>query len=144
MNATRYLLVLLILLPGSALAAKTPWVSLNYGYGTLAMSDVNEFIQFGNSAAGADLIDEINGGQIVGVSAGVRLRSGISVGGGYEYLADKTEYSDAEGFLLIDLPAEVLKGLVEMPFVKSPRYSSYLLFELGAIHSRGSYELVTE
>jgi hypothetical protein len=136
MTILRVLLILFLVLPSVSIAKK-PWLSVTYGYGSYSMQDLNEFISEINNASGGNFIDEINGGQIFSVCGGFQYPSGVSFGIGIEFLVADSKYSDPGGFLEIQIPATVYKGLIEYQFNTSSNLVPHISGELGMLQTDG-------
>ena len=134
-------LVSLMMCPCLASAGTVrPWLG---GHGSLAkynMSDVNGDIGNVNAIVapfGLEM-NEINGGTGLGVAFGLELRSGLSIGLGYDRLFGSSEVGDASGSIKYDFPADAFRVFGQYSFSGAGASGIYLGGSAGLIRDAGS------
>jgi hypothetical protein len=117
--AAAFLLVSALVAPGLCGAARNSDPKVGFfvhgGYGTYAMSDINDDIQAGNAEL-ADLglkMDEINGGLNFGGGIRFMVNENISLSGGFERLFGSSELSVSGASVKFKVPANAITATGE-------------------------------
>lgn len=141
-NGLLLVIALAILTAPVALAQERPvfWFGVSGGYGTYAMSDVNDVIQDFNQAYDINM-DEISSGLAFGVQAGVQLTPAVTIFGGYERLTGSSELGGSGYRFEFRLPANALMAGAQYTFDFAPTFRFGFAGAVGMISAAGEYEL---
>jgi len=108
-----------LLLPDSASAlALKPWIGMDGTWGNCTMTDMNREIGRLNAEFGGTALRlwEIKSGPSVGLSAGLDLGRGFSLGIGYDRLFSASGAEDPLHYLRFRFPANAVKAIAEYAF----------------------------
>jgi hypothetical protein len=129
--------------PAPAVAASLkPWVGFDGSWGKYSMGDTNrelEDLNTGLKQTGLTL-SQIGGGPGAGLSAGVDLGRGLSLGVGYDRLFASSGIEDATHFVKFRLPANAFRGIAEYSFPRQGPFGARVGVAGGVVTETGSID----
>lgn len=116
------------------------WLTVNGGYNTYAMSDINDDIQAVNGVISPLHMDEISSGTSYGLGFGIPVSKKVDIGLTYEKLSADSDVGDATGSIKYDFAAKAYKATLLYHFASSSKFASGLSAAVGTISSGGEVE----
>jgi hypothetical protein len=132
-----------VLIPVSVLGQVKPtlWLGGAFGFGTYAMSDINDDISNFNAVTGLNM-DEINNGFSFGIQAGVNATPALSLSAGYERLFASSKVGDYSGEVEYNFPANAIYGEAQYTFPSPSPFHVGLSGAMGMVSAAGEVKVV--
>ncbi len=135
------LLTISLLLPGAASGAGIkPWVGLNGSWGSYSMGDVNDLMADLNAGLKGTALHlwNVEAGPGVGLSAGLDLGHGFSLGVGYDRIFAASGVEDPSHYAQFRFPADGVKAIAEYALPTKGLFGARLGVAGGRVSASGS------
>ncbi|MDO9069558.1 MAG: hypothetical protein Q7W05_14040 [Deltaproteobacteria bacterium] len=116
------------------------WLTVNGGYNTYAMSDINNDIQSINDVTAPLQMNEISSGASYGWGLGIPVSKKVEISLSYERLYADSDVGDATQSNQYDFGVKVYKATLLYHFDSSSKFASGLSAAIGTLGSGGEIE----